>query len=141
MDENNNRNFFLAIALSILVLVAWQFLYAGPRVAEEQARRERLAQQSAQQAGTPGATSTPQPGVSAPAATVTVVKPREEVLKEAPRIPIETPSLTGSLSLKGGRIDDLVLHGYKVTTARNSPEVVLFAPSGTSGAYYVEYGW
>ena len=59
MDENNNRNFFLAIALSILVLVAWQLLYAGPRVAEEQARRERLAQQAGQQAGTPGAISTP----------------------------------------------------------------------------------
>ncbi len=139
MDENNNRNFFLAIALSILVLVAWQFLYAGPRVAEEQARRERFAQQTGQQAGTPGAT--PQPGVGAPAVTVSVVKPREEVLKEAPRIPIETPSLSGSLSLKGGRIDDLVLHGYQLTTERNSPEVVLFAPSGTSGAYYAEHGW
>ena len=54
---------------------------------------------------------------------------------------IETPSLQGSIALKGGRIDDLVLVKYRETVDPKSPNVVLFSPSGAPQPYYAEYGW
>ncbi len=56
-------------------------------------------------------------------------------------MPISTPSLRGSIALKGGRIDDLVLVKYRDTVEPNSPNVVLFSPSGSPEPYYAEYGW
>ena len=54
---------------------------------------------------------------------------------------IETPSLRGSISLAGGRIDDLVLAKYHETTDPKSPSVEFFSPSGAPHPYYAEYGW
>ena len=68
---------------------------------------------------------------------------RDAVLRtSAPaRVRIDTPSLQGSIALQGGRIDDLVLAKYRETVAPQSPQVVLFSPSGTPAPYYAEYGW
>ena len=44
MDENN-RNFIMAIVLSIAVLVGWQVLYNGPKVAEQEALKQSMAEQ------------------------------------------------------------------------------------------------
>ena len=54
---------------------------------------------------------------------------------------IETPSLRGSISLAGGRIDDLVLAKYHETADPKSPSVEFFSPSGAPHPYYAEYGW
>ena len=43
---------------------------------------------------------------------------------------IETPSVAGSIALKGGRIDDLALIKYRETVDPKSPPIVLLAPSG-----------
>ena len=62
----------------------------------------------------------------------------------AARIDIDTPRLRGTLSLAGGRIDDLQLRDYKETLDAGSPDVRLFAPVGAEvGAkpYYAVYGW
>ena len=151
MDENN-RNFLLALVLSVLVIFTWQALFVpreDPQLAEQQ-----KAQQT-QQAQTPGGQQpsvTPQPsaggapaapGSAAPAIPpgAPVVKPRDAVLTEAPRIPIDTPSLQGSIALKGGRIDDLTLKHFKETVKRDSERVTLLSPSGSQRPYYAEYGW
>ncbi|HWU96466.1 MAG TPA: membrane protein insertase YidC, partial [Sphingomonas sp.] len=63
------------------------------------------------------------------------------VLAESPRVAIETPSLKGSINLKGARIDDLVLVKYDETTAKNSPPIHLLSPNGAQGAYFAEFGW
>jgi YidC/Oxa1 family membrane protein insertase len=54
---------------------------------------------------------------------------------------IETPSLSGSISLKGGRIDDLSLVKYRETVDPSSPPIVLLAPSGSPHPFYAEFGW
>ena len=177
MDDQNNRNFFMAIALSIVVLVGWQLLYAGPKMREEQARRQEIARQAgkttgtepaakvvtgraAPAAGTPPSSgtesavpSTPAPspdqtqsptGVPTPTAAPspgTAAGSRAAALARSPRLAIETKSLRGSIALKGGRVDDLTLVRYKVTTEPDSPSVVLFSPSGAPAPYYAEYGW
>ena len=45
MKSEDTRNLFLAIALSVLVMAAWQYFYAGPLY-----QREHQAQMEANQA-------------------------------------------------------------------------------------------
>ena len=48
---------------------------------------------------------------------------------------------SGSINLKGGRIDDLRLKGYRETVAKDSPTVILLSPSGGPDGYFAEFGW
>jgi len=66
---------------------------------------------------------------------------RDAALAASPRVRIETPSLSGSISLKGARIDDLSLLKYRETVDPNSPPIVLLAPSGSPHPFYAEFGW
>ncbi|MGH6803917.1 MAG: membrane protein insertase YidC [Methyloceanibacter sp.] len=143
MDENN-RNFILAIILSIGVLFAWQYFFvpkpppgAGAPPAEQQQQVEPGPPQPQPGGGAPEVGGTPsQPGGGAPS-TLT----REEALAQSPRVTIDTPSLKGSIALKGGRIDDLTLKDYRETVEPSSPNVVLLSPAGGPGAYYAEHGF
>ena len=156
-DKDNQKNLLLAIVLSVSILLAWQVFYAGPKLKDEQERRQRIQQEQQQQAqpkAEPGAPKTapqaspgtaPQPAAqpgAAPSAVPSVPSAsREAALADSPRLKIDTPSLRGSIALKGGRIDDLVLVKYRETAEPTSPNVVLFSPSGAPEPYYAEYGW
>jgi len=74
-------------------------------------------------------------------ATASAAPSVEQVLKTAPQIKIETPSLSGSLRQTGARIDNLWLKKYKQTLAPDSPIVELLAPAKTANPYYAEFGW
>lgn len=164
-DPDNTQNVMIALALSMVVLFVWQYFYAGPAMKAEQ---ERITQQqgkakdgsapaapgSSAPGGAPAAPgSAPQaPGTAPSAPTVAGAPPaapgvaakpatRAEVLASGPRIQIRTPSLTGSIPLKGGRIDDLVLTKYHETVNRSSPNVVLFSPADAPVPYFAEFGW
>jgi YidC/Oxa1 family membrane protein insertase len=139
MDEHN-RNFLLAIVLSIGVLFAWQFFFMptppqvpGTKPAEQQQQTE-IGPPQPQGGGAP-AEGALQPGAAAVALT------RDEALAKSPRIAIDTPSLKGSIALKGGRIDDLTLKDYRETVDPSSPQVVLLSPEGGPHAYYAESGF
>jgi YidC/Oxa1 family membrane protein insertase len=142
MDENN-RNFILAIVLSIGVLFAWQYFFApkphqapGTQQAEQQQQQAEPGPPQPQAGGEAPQGGAPQPGAAAPA-TLT----REEALAQSPRIAIDTPSLKGSIALKAGRIDDLTLKDYRETVDPSSPNVVLLSPAGGPHAYYAERGF
>jgi YidC/Oxa1 family membrane protein insertase len=64
-----------------------------------------------------------------------------EPVADAPRIAIETDRLKGSISLLGGRIDELALKDYHVTVDDTSPIVDLLSPVGGTNPYYALYGW
>ncbi|MGA7546734.1 MAG: membrane protein insertase YidC, partial [Methyloceanibacter sp.] len=143
MDENN-RNFILAIILSIGVLFSWQLFFAPkphPPVGApvEQQAQPGPPQPSAQEQapGAPVADNAPPQSGAAPATALT----RKQALGLSPRVPIDTPSLAGSIALKGGRIDDLVLKKYRETVDPDSPNVVLLSPAGGPHPYYVENGF
>src|SRR5690606_14458271 len=111
---------------------------------------KQQTQQLQQQAAKPGETApsaapTPaQPGAApshVPAAVPGQPATRAAALAASPRIRIETPLLSGSIALKGARIDDLALTKYRETVDPKSPAIVLFAPSGTPEPYYAEFGW
>ncbi|MDB5601151.1 MAG: rane protein insertase YidC, partial [Xanthobacteraceae bacterium] len=93
----------------------------------------------------PGAPPTPGTAPQVPgqggATTPVQIMTREAVLAAAPRIPLETPRLRGSIALKSGRIDDLSLSQYRETVDKNSPPIVLLSPSGSPHPFYAEFGW
>ena len=144
-DQDNQKNLLLAIVLSVAVLLAWQMFYAGPKLKDEQERRQRTQQEQTQSKPSAAApTTAPADSQLAPAtAPAAEAQSREAALKSAAqaRVPIDTPSLRGSIALQGGRIDDVVLVKYRETVAPESPNVVLFSPSGAPAPYYAEYGW
>jgi YidC/Oxa1 family membrane protein insertase len=152
----DHKNTIIAIVLSLIVVVGWQYFVGYPQM-EKQREQALLKQQeqaqtqpgttqpnAAQPGATPGAgtpssaTPPPVPGAAAPAVSTAS---REAVIAASPRIAITTPTLRGSIDLKGGRIDDLSLEHYRETTDPTSPAIVLFSPSGAPDAFYAEFGW
>jgi YidC/Oxa1 family membrane protein insertase len=143
--DGDQKNLFLAIGLSILVIVGWQFFYAQPQV--ERQKQERQAQQPSatplpgSAPAAPGATPAPGAAPAAPGAPVAPAATREQALAGGARVAIETPRLKGSVALRGGRIDDLLLTGYRETIRPDSPNIVLFSPANAPNGYYAEFGW
>jgi YidC/Oxa1 family membrane protein insertase len=134
---NDNRNLFVAIALSVLLLVGWQTFVAAPQWKAEQARQALLAQQQKKKAQEPASVAAPEAVSNAPAQLS-----RAEALKRSgARVAIRTAMVDGSLLLKGARFDDLRLKEYHETVDPKSPEVDLLAPSGSAYPYFAEFGW
>jgi YidC/Oxa1 family membrane protein insertase len=144
MHGEDNRNLLLAIALSVAVMVGWNYFYGVPKLDQQ-----RTAAQQSQTAGTPGAVTAGAPGAGtlpgatpAPGGALPVAKlSREEALKLSPRLKVETPLLNGSIALKGARLDDLSLTKYNKTVDPSSGKIELFAPLGGANAYYADFGW
>src|ERR1700733_13417756 len=143
-----NRNTILAVILSGLVLLGWQYFFNLPQLEKQRAvqQAQNEIMKPAPQAGsanTPQAGATPSasaPAINQPVAATPTVE-RDTAIAAAPRVKIETPRLSGSLSLKGARIDDLSLVQFRDTVDPLSPAIVLFSPSGTASPYYAEFLW
>jgi len=148
-----HKNTILAILLSVLVVIGWQYFVGYPQM-ERQRQEAQLKQQEQSHpqqgaatkpgAAQPAEPATPQgsgpPGPAAPSAQPATAT-REAVIAGSPRIAIATPRLRGSVDLKGGRIDDLSLEQYRETVDPESPAIVLLSPSGAPNAFYAEFGW
>ncbi|HEX2146289.1 MAG TPA: membrane protein insertase YidC [Pseudorhizobium sp.] len=138
-----NRNYFIAIALSVVIVLAWQFLYMNPRMEAQQRALEAqraLQGESAQPVSpeSPGATvSGNLPGADQAQAT----QNREQALAASPRVAIDTPALSGSINLLGARFDDLKLREYNETVDDESPIITLFSPANTADGYFTELGF
>ncbi|MCB5201436.1 membrane protein insertase YidC [Neorhizobium sp. T786] len=137
-----NRNYFIAIALSVVIVLGWQFLYMNPRMEAQQRALE--AQQALEEASRPATPASPGatvsgslPGSSQAEATVS----REQALAKNPRVPIDTPALSGSINLLGARFDDLKLREYHETVDDESPTITLFSPADTPDGYFAELGF
>jgi YidC/Oxa1 family membrane protein insertase len=145
----DNKNFLLAIALSIAVLIGWQYFFAGPQI--DQARQQQQVaeqQQAADQAAQPdtsGSGSAQPAGTSAAPTTAgdaaATTLSREQALAESPRVPISTPSVSGSINVRGGRIDDLRLNDFHETVDKSSPTIILLSPADAPDGYFAEFGW
>ncbi|MDQ4421200.1 membrane protein insertase YidC [Sphingobium sp. DEHP117] len=131
MDDK--RNLILAVLLTGLILFGWP--YVAERLFPGSMKPAQSAQQSAQPA--PSAPGAPTPGIALPAAP----QDRASALRQSPRVIIETPKLTGSIALKGARIDDITLPTYRQTIKKDSPPITLFSPAGTTDAQFAGFGW
>jgi YidC/Oxa1 family membrane protein insertase len=124
--DDQNKNLLLATALSFLVILAWFLIFPPPEPVQA-----------------PPATQATETALLPPAAGGTIAADTAGAAPApaAPRLAIDTPRLTGSISLQGGRIDDLSLRGYRETIASDAPIVRLLRPSGGVEAYYALFGW
>ncbi|WP_033074641.1 membrane protein insertase YidC [Sphingopyxis sp. MWB1] len=144
----DKRNLIAAILLSVAILIGWNFVAekffptpSKPDVTTTVAGTGTDNAAPTAAAPAPGQPSAlPTPGVPA-AAPAQATRPVEAALAEGNRIPLETPDLSGSINLVGGRIDDVTLTKYRQTIKKDSPPVRLFAPAGTKGAYFASLGW
>ncbi len=132
--DDQNKNLILATALSFVVILIWFVLFPPPEQVTSTDQSE-ISATEANEVQTPSAAGTGTAGEATAAA--------EETLPEAqaPRVQIDTPRLEGSLSLSGGRIDELFLKDYKVSIEDGAPIVELLSPVGSESAYYALYGW
>src|SRR5246127_4689555 len=144
----DNRNTIIAVILSGLVLIAWQYFYNVPQMEKQRAAQQaqQAELQKSGQSSTPANPSTPPPPAGAappavPSATAPAPVSRDPAIAATPRVKIDTPRLSGSISLKGARIDDLSLVQFRETVDPSSPAIVLYSPSGTTNPYYAEFGW
>jgi YidC/Oxa1 family membrane protein insertase len=97
---------------------------------------------TAPQTVVPGAPApTLAPITSSPAPVPVFALPRERAFEAAPRVGIDTPSLTGSINLRGGRIDDVRLLNYRDTIQPGSPTISLLSHVGSPHPYFVESGF
>ncbi|WP_343519045.1 membrane protein insertase YidC [Sphingomonas sp.] len=130
--KDDQKNFLLFAVLAALLLFGWPmvqervFPTANPPATQVKGGKTEVVQN-------PGA----DPAADSPAA----VRDRKIVLAETPRVAIETPTVRGSINLKGARIDDLVMVKHKETIAPNSDPIRLLSPSGTKDAYFAGFGW
>ncbi|KIN62218.1 Membrane protein insertase YidC [Sulfitobacter noctilucicola] len=136
MDEQN-KNLILATALSFVVILTWFVLFPP----EEPVPPAEVTQQTT--GNLPADATVPAATIdgTSPATIATAPQTRADVLENAPRVQIETPRLTGSISLLGGRIDDLQLKDYRTTVDDGAPIVTMLSPEGTLDAYYALQGW
>jgi YidC/Oxa1 family membrane protein insertase len=145
---SDQKNTILAVILSALVLIGWEYFYALPQKQrqEELQRQAQITKVQPPAEAVPGqtpATAPGGPGVSpqVPAQAPVEQKSREAIIGSGQRIAIDTPRIKGSIDLKGGRIDDVSLAQYHETVDPSSPAITLLSPSGSPHPFYAEFGW
>ena len=133
MQDESSRNTIIFLVCAVFLFFIYQHFVLDPAAARRQAEAARM--HAAAEATAPGQL----PGVPGAAATTPVT--RAQALAASPRVRIATPSLTGSIALKGARIDDLYLSQFRETVDKNSPPVELLRPEGAQHAWFAEFGW
>ncbi|MHA3977866.1 membrane protein insertase YidC [Halovulum sp. GXIMD14794] len=132
--DDQNKNLILATALSFLVILVWFILFPPEQQVDTTVPNQEVVE---------GALTPPAAGGDSATAPVaqSAEQSRSDAIAEAQRVTIDTPSLSGSISLTGGRIDDLSLKNYREEVDPDSPIVTLLSPAGTPAAYYAFHGW
>lgn len=147
----DNKNVILAIVLSVIILFGFEVLFKedAPLPPPEGSQVAGTAQPQTGATpvapATPGAPTGQTPSIpgSAPLASAedVVQQSRQAALNAVPRIRIDAPELHGSISLKGGLIDDLTLPNYRQTIDPESGEIVFLQARGSLNAFFAGYGW
>ena len=125
-----DRNVFVAIALSMSVLLFWGAFFETPKKNSEQQTNQEVEQKNKQ-----GSIA---PTINQPQIIKKIT--REESINASKRIKIENDSVVGSVNLKGALIDDISFkkHKQKVEDGKN---IIFLNPSDTENGFYIETGW
>ena len=139
---NEQRNFILAIGLSILVLLVWQY-FIGSNEIENQNETiiasENTSLDDANLADIPVPSLDDSPAINADI----LIESSNDTISEdtADRIKIDTQNIEGSISLVGARIDDIQLKNFKETMSEDSPLVQILKPVSSQKPFYIHHGW
>ena len=125
---NEQRNLYLAIGISIAIIIFFQILLPTqpiqPPPLEENETFEPATSIDGQNKQ-----------------IVETIQSREDVLSITNRVSFKNSSIEGSINLKGAIIDDLILSKYKTSLEPESNKIQLLLPDGTANPYYIETGW
>ncbi|WP_136439792.1 membrane protein insertase YidC [Pacificoceanicola onchidii] len=135
--DDQNKNLILATALSFAVILVWFLLFPPPEQALEDPNAP-VASEVAEQSVASDVASAPTVADGTPPASSEAAASETP---DAPRLPLDTTRLEGSISLTGGRIDDLRLKDYHVSLEDGAPIVQVLDPVGSEAPYYALYGW
>ena len=129
-----NRNVIIAVILSTAILIGWSMYFENT----DEAQRKRLEIQGKTETQTNiQKPETPQTGKANPTKAIS----RSDALKESDRVFIENSNLSGSISLRGALIDDIILKNYRETLDKSSKPIVVLSPKKSEDGYFVESGW
>jgi len=145
MKSEDSRNLILAIVLSALVLIGWNY-FVAPKLPGATGPLSPIAGTASPGGAPVAANGSPVVvnGATAPQGSVPVevaAMTRAEALGSTQRVGVDTPGLGGSIALTGGLIDDIILKGYRETIDPKSPNITLFSPSGAPDPYWAETGF
>jgi YidC/Oxa1 family membrane protein insertase len=132
----DNKNVFVAIALSMSVLLFWGAFFETPKKDNQNLNKNNQIQQKTENSITPNTNQAP----SINQINVEKKFSREESINKSNRIKIENGNIVGSISLEGGLIDDISFknHKQKVDGKKN---IEFLNPSQSENGFYVESGW
>jgi len=129
-----NRNVIVAVILSTAILIGWSMFFENT----DEAQRKRLEIQGKTETQTNiQKPETPLTGKVNPTKAIS----RSDALKESDRVFIENSNLSGSISLRGALIDDIILKNYRETLDKSSKPIVVLSPKKSEDGYFVESGW
>ena len=131
----DNKNVFVAIALSMSVLLFWGAFFETPKNQIEQKTNNQI-QEKTENSITPSANQTP----SINQLTVEKKVSRDESINNSDRIRIENENIIGSISLEGGLIDDISFKNHK-QKVEGSKNIEFLNPAQTENGFYAESGW
>lgn len=133
--DDQNKNLILAVVLSGIVMLVWSMWFQPPPPPVD------LTLPPSTQTGDGVATPPAVADAQTPAVPDTEIGTQTAALDSAPRVKIDTAELGGSITLYGGRLDDLKLKSYRETLDEDSDLVTLLSPIGQDHPYYALYGW
>ncbi|HSM53704.1 MAG TPA: membrane protein insertase YidC, partial [Erythrobacter sp.] len=133
---DNQRNLLLAVALSGLLILGWDMamrVFYPQASLSGQPDAVATSSEAAPAAASPAAIG----GAGGGGAPVDL----DAALASPERVRIDAPRLEGSINLVGARLDDIELKDHRDELDEDSRPVQLFAPQGTSGQYFAEFGF
>ena len=126
----DNKNVFVAIALSMSVLLFWGAFFETPRKSPDQQTNQKIEKKTDQ--------GSINPTISQPQVVTKLT--REESISKSKRVTIENNSIIGSINLKGALIDDISFKKHKQRVEDNK-NIIFLNPSDTENGFYIETGW
>ena len=126
-----NKNVFIAIALSISVLLFWSALFPTPEptkknITSQIKKKDNLVENNI----------TPNINEKVEIQSVT----RKQAIDKNERIKIENNNIKGSILLKGGVIDDVSFKNHK-QNIKDKKNIIFLNPRDTENGYFIETGW
>jgi YidC/Oxa1 family membrane protein insertase len=132
----DSKNVLMAVILSTVIIVGWQVLVVDPELKKTKTEATKIEQTTSANNGKPSA-----PSINNKLPAPQKLISRTEAVSSEQRVRLENEKLTGSISLNGALIDDVVLKTYKETLDKNSKQVVILNPKKMNTGYYLESGW
>ena len=127
----DNKNVFIAIALSMSVLLFWGAFVETPKPIDQKSKQNQVENNL-------NVNNNITPNINEPIEIKTIT--REESINKFERVKIENKNIIGSISLKGGIIDDISFKNYK-QNLNNNKNIEFLNPKETKNGYFVETGW